>query len=52
MHGMLAACIAVMAMFLGLFALSVEPTAHDRQANMQIETIQTSANPLPPQPGY
>ncbi len=27
MYGILAACVAVMAMFLGLFAMSVEPEA-------------------------
>ena len=29
MYGILAACIAIMALFLGLFAISVEPSAED-----------------------
>jgi hypothetical protein len=29
MYGILAACIAMMAVFLGLFAISVEPSAED-----------------------
>ena len=29
MYGILAACIAIMAVFLGLFAISVEPSAQD-----------------------
>ncbi len=38
MYGILAACIAVMAMFLGLFALSVEPAPNDLQARLSVET--------------
>lgn len=34
MHGILVACIAVMAMFLGLFAMSVEPTSNNVQAQL------------------
>jgi hypothetical protein len=47
MYGILAACIAVMAMFLGLFALSVPPEqsdyaklSHDKAA---IETLERPA---------
>ena len=40
MYGILAACIAAMAMFLALFAVSVEPAATDRQDMLAIETVQ------------
>jgi hypothetical protein len=40
MYGILAGCIAVMAMFLGLFALSVEPPAKNLQDKLTIETAQ------------
>jgi hypothetical protein len=40
MYGILAACIAVMAMFLGLFALSVEPEATNRQDKLTMQTAQ------------
>lgn len=36
MYGILAACIAVMALFLGLFAISVEPVS-DNQLVLGIE---------------
>ena len=46
MYGILAACIAVMAMFLGLFALSVEfdskVSQQDLQKKAAIETVQLS----------
>jgi hypothetical protein len=29
MYGILAACIVIMALFLGLFAISIEPSAED-----------------------
>ncbi len=32
MYGILAACIAIMAVFLGLFAISVEPAPEDQLA--------------------
>jgi hypothetical protein len=34
MYGILAACIAIMAVFLGLFAISVEPSAQDGAITM------------------
>ncbi len=40
MYGILAACIAVMAMFLALFALSVEPDSKGRQDKLTMETAQ------------
>jgi hypothetical protein len=40
MYGILAACIAVMAMFLGLFALSVAPESKNLQDKLTIETAQ------------
>lgn len=40
MYGILAACIAVMAMFLGLFALSVGPEATNRQDKLTMQTVQ------------
>ncbi len=46
MYGILAACIAVMAMFLGLFALSVEPDSKDLSSKLQnkatVQAVQTS----------
>ena len=45
MYGILAACIAMMAMFLGLFAISVEPAAEDQLAltaaapTAQVQTV-------------
>jgi hypothetical protein len=43
MYGILAACIAIMAVFLGLFAISVEPSAQDAAMTMdqtaQVQTI-------------
>ncbi len=45
MYGILAACIAVMAMFLGLFALSVEEPASTLQTKVSVETVQTSYSP-------
>jgi hypothetical protein len=48
MYGILAGCIAVMAMFLGLFALSVAPDANsiDSAASntVAVKTVQTSTN--------
>jgi hypothetical protein len=45
MYGILAACIAVMAMFLGLFALSVPPETTDlatlSHGKAAIETVAT-----------
>ena len=41
MYGILAACIAVMAMFLGLFALSVEPAPNALEDKLAVETVQT-----------
>ena len=53
MYGILAGCIAVMAMFLGLFALSVAPDADnfDNAASntVAVKTVQTSTNPTAPQ---
>jgi hypothetical protein len=40
MYGILAACIAVMAMFLGLFALSVAPESKNLQDKLAIEAVQ------------
>jgi hypothetical protein len=40
MYGILAACIAMMAMFLGLFAISVEPAAEDQLALSAGQTAQ------------
>ena len=40
MYGILAACIAMMAMFLGLFAISVEPAAEDQLALTADQTAQ------------
>jgi uncharacterized membrane protein len=44
MYGILAACIAVMAMFLGLFALSVEPETKTRQDKLTMQTVQAPLN--------
>jgi hypothetical protein len=46
MYGILAACIAMMAMFLGLFAISVEPAAEDQLALTAGQTaqVQTVSN--------
>ncbi|NJM35140.1 MAG: hypothetical protein HC850_11010 [Rhodomicrobium sp.] len=53
MYGILAACIAVMAMFLGLFALSVPPEPQDLQNALQteaaVEIVKTSAADKPAQ---
>lgn len=48
MYGILAACIAVMAMFLGLFALSVDTTdtVHAKHAKAPVETARTPAKTL------
>lgn len=40
MYGILAACIAVMAMFLGLFALSVAPESKNLQDKLAVETVE------------
>lgn len=45
MYGILAACIAVMAMFLGLFALSVESDSQARQDKLVIETVEARIEP-------
>ncbi|WP_170937098.1 MULTISPECIES: hypothetical protein [Rhodomicrobium] len=42
MYGILAACIAVMAMFLGLFALSVETDSKSLQDKLVIESVDAS----------
>jgi uncharacterized protein YoxC len=43
MYGILAVCIAIMAVFLGLFAISVEPSAKNVAMTMdhtaQVQTI-------------
>jgi hypothetical protein len=46
MYGILAACIAVMAMFLTLFALSIEPESNSRQDKLtsQLQLEKVSAN--------
>jgi hypothetical protein len=46
MYGILAGCIAMMAMFLGLFAISVEPAAEDQLALTAGQTaqVQTVSN--------
>lgn len=41
MYGILAACIVVMALFLGLFALSVEPVA-ENETILGIERAEAS----------
>src|SRR5687767_10799634 len=40
MYGILAGCIAIMAVFLGLFAISVEPSAQDQLAFTADQTAQ------------
>ena len=45
MYGILAACIAAMAMFLALFALSVEPVAENTQDKLAVEAVQSPAAP-------
>jgi hypothetical protein len=45
MYGILAACIAVMAMFLGLFALSVEPSSKNLQDKLTVATVQDQLTP-------
>lgn len=40
MYGILAACIAVMAMFLGLFAFSVDTDTKNLQDKLIIETAE------------
>jgi hypothetical protein len=42
MYGILAGCIAMMALFLGLFAVSVEPVADDQIAAVE-QTAQIHA---------
>jgi hypothetical protein len=44
MYGLLAACIVGMAMFLGLFALSVETGTAKRQDKLVVETPQKIAS--------
>ncbi len=39
MYGLLVACIVGMAMFLGLFALSVETGTAGRQDKLTVETV-------------
>jgi hypothetical protein len=41
MYGILAACIAAMAMFLALFAVSVEPVAENAQGKLAVETVRS-----------
>ena len=45
MYGILATCIAIMALFLGLFAISVEPSAEDLAMSVdqtaQVQTVAT-----------
>lgn len=44
MYGILAACIAAMAMFLALFAVSVEPVADPNTGDkLAVEAVQTPA---------
>lgn len=47
MYGILAGCIAMMALFLGLFAISVEPMADDdfgvTQQSAQVQTVVSDA---------
>jgi len=42
MYGILAACIAVMALFLGLFAISVEPVPQEQLALGAAQTAAVS----------
>ena len=44
MYGLLAACIVGLAMFLGLFALSVETGTAQRQDKLVVEAPQRIAN--------
>lgn len=44
MHGLLVACIVGMAMFLGLFALSVETGTAERQDKLIVATDQEIAS--------
>jgi hypothetical protein len=46
MYGILAACIAVMAMFLGLFALSVAPESENLQDKLAVESMATPLGKL------
>ncbi len=43
MYGILAGCIATMAMFLGLFALSVDSVPQDHQVQLTAESETTLA---------
>lgn len=45
MYGILAACIAAMAMFLALFAVSVEPAAESAEGKVAVETVKSAAAP-------
>ena len=45
MYGILAACVAVMAMFLGLFAMSVEPETEGLQDKLIVGTEQAGLSP-------
>ena len=45
MYGILAACIAVMAMFLGLFALSVETDSRVLQDKLAVESVEAKIDP-------
>lgn len=44
MYGLLVACIVGMAMFLGLFALSVESGVAERQDKLTVQSIQEIAS--------
>jgi hypothetical protein len=44
MYGLLVACIVGMAMFLGLFALTVEQGTAERQDKLTVETVQSIAS--------
>jgi hypothetical protein len=44
MYGILAACIAAMAMFLALFAVSVEPVAENAEGKLAVEAIRSPAD--------
>ena len=43
MYGILAACIVGMAMFLGLFALSVEEGTAERQDKLIIQPVESAS---------
>jgi hypothetical protein len=43
MYGILAACIAAMAMFLALFAVSVEPAAENIEGKVAVESVKSAA---------